>query len=116
MPATRIPRPLSSSAPDTRDHVHAGLGRTVGDLALARLLSVDRRDVDDDAGAALLEHVPGAVLDAVEDPAERHRMDRLPLLVRQFGQGRDESRSPRQLTTMSSDPNASRAARIAPST
>jgi hypothetical protein len=72
-----------------RDHVHAGLRRAVGHVALARLLRVDRRDVDDDAAAALVEHLAGAVLDPVEDAAERHRMHQLPLLVRQLRERRD---------------------------
>ena len=72
-----------------RQHVDAGLRRTVGRLPFARLASVHRRDVDDDAGASLLEHLPGAVLHAVEDAAERDGLDGFPLLVGQLGQRRN---------------------------
>ena len=89
----------------TRDHVNAGLCRTVRHLSFAWLAPVHRGDIDNHAWASLLEHLPGRVLHAVENPAQSDGLDGFPFLAGELDKGRNAPK-PAQLTTISSEPNA----------
>jgi hypothetical protein len=55
---------------------------------------------------SLLEHLPGRVVDPLEDTAEAHGLNCVPFVTRQRSVRGQMAPNPAQLTKMSSDQNA----------
>ena len=93
MPTTRIPRLPSSNAPQRVIMSTPAFAAQYATCPSPGCCALTDEILMMTPGSSLLEHLPGAVLHAVEDSAERHRLNGLPLVSGQLSKRRNGTKA-----------------------